>query len=646
MSEGEHFRLYRQAAQKGDGHAKRDILQAFSKSKQDLIKRFERFELSHRKLNKALDDLMPFEGLWADIEVGNLGRLCNLLMPEVCHTSREDLDILTIIQELTTHLAMMKKDVWGPLIGDRPGELHKIDVRNLQGLYPSFSTEDRRLVKTKIRNGELFPLIKDKSRRRKLRDRLFSLPRMISSMYTMIQNTKFLEIGGRLLKSLLPTRCTSTLSNHFMKLHNHQATNIIQKCEFIVEEITLESRIAASAKHSQWVAYRMLWLLVLRHFPYISNKKPLMDSTRGEAWESRFEPQWLVDLCDLARLNGYDRIQRPYQNHHEATRRLIKDCIQRNNPDKYYYQLEKQDVKINWIKGCIHDIKKKPQDRLMPEVTSDGAPMTKRLLGKCGIPRASDYNANRMHLFFDKIYTEYDVTPRRSLTPFAYFREFFLSFFGTWDSRKGCCAQQEAVGLRVVSQNTNDQAALTMRTLANKKIPERKMSARRIPIHVGDLSAATTPLFFEASMNSLGETASNSPMPSSAFEDSAGPNTGDNLSISPSQDLFTKDQGIEGSMSIEETSELLFSERRGQHQSMFNILTPDGPRFRYKQLKRKRDSIAKDLKFDNYLVPEKQNKRLKLAGRPGVIEGALRDELDAAIEAPRDKIEELKIMLA
>ena len=83
MSEGERFRLYRQACLDGEVDTRNSILTGFSKSKQNLIKRFERFSLSHRKLKKALDDLVPFRGLWADIEVGNLGRLCNLLMPEV-----------------------------------------------------------------------------------------------------------------------------------------------------------------------------------------------------------------------------------------------------------------------------------------------------------------------------------------------------------------------------------------------------------------------------------------------------------------------------------------------------------------------------------------------------------------------------------
>lgn len=96
MSDGERFRLYRQATIDGLMSAKGEILKSFSKSKQDLVTRFERFELSHKELSQALDDLMPFEGLWADIQVGNLGRVCNLRMPEVRLVHRCDSDMLTI----------------------------------------------------------------------------------------------------------------------------------------------------------------------------------------------------------------------------------------------------------------------------------------------------------------------------------------------------------------------------------------------------------------------------------------------------------------------------------------------------------------------------------------------------------------------
>lgn len=503
-------------------------------------------------------------------------------------------------------------------------------MRILQGLHPALSSEDGRLVDDKIRTGELFASIKDTVRRRTIRDRLFSATRMISSMYTMINNTKFLSIGRELLARLLPVQCTVTMSKAFAALHNHQATNMIQKCEFVDKDVSLEDR-ATSAEQSQWTAYRMLWLLVLRHFPYMSDRKPLRDSKRGEQWVTRPEPQWWVDLCDLAKLNGYNRIQRPYQDHNAATKWLTKEFIEQNNP-KEYYQLDKQDIKISWIKGCVNDREKKSQESRMAEMTSNRAASSRRLEKKCGIPYTSDYEANRKHLFFDEIYSEYREAPGRFLTPFAYFREFFLSFFGTWDSGNYDLAGQESTrspdASRTINTSTSNDSTMIDRRVSLRRLHQPTSLAVRSTDHLGrggkDSDTALSEPELEVGANPV------------------------DLSISPRQLRVARTENVSRRLSIGEASGLLFSQRQGM---MFNILMQDGDHFRCKRLKRTRLDIAENLESSHYLVPEmndralgRPKKRLKLAGGPVVIAGALQYDFDAAIEGPVEGLAKLRPM--
>jgi hypothetical protein len=316
------------------------------------------------------------------------------------------------------------------IIGENENDWLLIDANTaflLQGLCPGLSLEDRAFVQMRMQSGELFPAIQGDTIRSQILERICSIKYVIITIHTFLEDTKYLEPCTRILKKALPGKSKGSLSQYFNALHNGQPNVKVQTTEFTFDDRTF------SGSHAYWVAYRVLWLLALRHFPVMDGKAPRKDIGKPNTWQQGLQYGWSVDLSELAANNGYRRIRRLYHDHKAADISMIEDCVRRLRPSRYYkidQELMKRKAKL--IQQIIGDIAHVETITTAPELTSDRENGRPDISDRCGRPRASAFQADEGYLFFDHIYsTSYDTAPKRYLTSFAVTRDFFHSFFGT-----------------------------------------------------------------------------------------------------------------------------------------------------------------------------------------------------------------------
>ncbi|KAH8792221.1 hypothetical protein F5882DRAFT_290887, partial [Hyaloscypha sp. PMI_1271] len=413
LYDGDILRQIRISTIQGDTARREKFLARLSDSKQDYVKRLEALP---EQFWDSLDALIPFAGLWPAILTGTFLRLSNLHCPE----------------EMTRYLRRVKATMVY-IIGENENDWFLIDANTaflLQGLCPGLSLEDRAFVQMRMLSRELFPAIQDDNIRSQILERICSIKYVIITIYTFLEDTKYLEPCTRILKKVLPGKSKGSLSQYFNALYTGQPNVKVQTTESTSDDRTF------SSSYASWVAYRVLWLLALRHFPEMDGQAPRKDIGKRVTRKPGLQPQWWIELSALALGNRYRRIRKLYRDLKAADSSEIEDCVRRIRPSM---EQEVRRRKVQLIYQIIGDFECGEAMTAAPELTSDRENGRPDISDKCGRPDIS-YRCGRPHdsalqadegcLFFDYIYsTSYDTAPKRYLTSFAITRDFFHSFF-------------------------------------------------------------------------------------------------------------------------------------------------------------------------------------------------------------------------
>ena len=97
--------------------------------------------------------------------------------------------------------------------------LDAVTVQTLQGRCPSVS-EDYEFICQ--RQNLLFPRLEIAAERTNLMIRIRSIRHVIPSLHTFLEDTKYLELGAKVMKALLPLGCKMSIHEEFFQLHNNQ----------------------------------------------------------------------------------------------------------------------------------------------------------------------------------------------------------------------------------------------------------------------------------------------------------------------------------------------------------------------------------------------------------------------------------------
>ena len=140
--------------------------------------------------------------------------------------------------------------------------------------------------------GNIVPAIKSWEQRSAILERIYSVEYIIPSIHTFLEDTKYLELGAKTLKGILPVSCEYSIAQTFGALHNRQPGLKLQQGIFIREH--------RSGSLAQRKAYRHLWSLSLRQFPWMIGHAPKKDIRNPKPQRPNIQPRWWHELASLA----------------------------------------------------------------------------------------------------------------------------------------------------------------------------------------------------------------------------------------------------------------------------------------------------------------------------------------------------------
>ena len=151
-------------------------------------------------------------------------------------------------------------------------------VQTLQGRCPAVSEDYEFIVQQR---DSLFPRLEDANQRESLMFRIRSIRYVIPSLHTFLEDTKYLELGAKVMKALLPLGCKKSIHETFLDLHNNQKHWTKETAEggFGRPECS-QRQDEMSGDLAHWKAYRQLWIFALRHFPEMTGHSPRKDVSK------------------------------------------------------------------------------------------------------------------------------------------------------------------------------------------------------------------------------------------------------------------------------------------------------------------------------------------------------------------------------
>ncbi|KAJ9621803.1 hypothetical protein H2204_011719 [Knufia peltigerae] len=363
----------------------------------------------------ALDELLPFIGVWASWELGALNRILPL------HCSEESEKYLSKTRQVLDLITLGRAEL--------RGLLDPSTMQCLETLSPGLSTADKDLVRTAMDDKRLFPLITDEVVRSQILEQLYTLQEPIYSLRTYLEDIKLVQLGFTSLQFLVPatkkqlrgTSVRSCLRNTHSRCRSNTVIPIqVSKDRFV-------SRLCPAEKVFK-VKFFQLFLHCLREFHSLTRIAPrkyrgnrIVESNESSLWK----------LANLAHRLGFQSSKIDEIREHSPETQLVVNFLQSQWPhEEYIYPTDERYQFASEICTKMSQYPKRhPSNRESPVLSTDLIAQ-KPKAERYGRPVDSDYNVNRAFLYFDNIYASHGLSPARSLTSFAMVRFAMIAFFG------------------------------------------------------------------------------------------------------------------------------------------------------------------------------------------------------------------------
>lgn len=240
----------------------------------------------------ALNRVMLFPGLQSGFQLGNINKHL------ATHYDEQIIAYLNHIHRIwdlvLTHGGNLDQ-----------GDVDDTSVQILQFLAPSISSTDKTLIRSTMSLGQLFPTIVDAGARQRLLTALVSLPGVIPSLETFHENMKYITIGAKILKTHLdiqPKRATASVRSS--TLYQRLTSQWSNRCQALVE-VSEGYFQSLQGPPSPELAFKQLFVSVLRQFPFLSTEAALRDF-RTEVMPAYTDQFRLRRLLRRAKILGYD----------------------------------------------------------------------------------------------------------------------------------------------------------------------------------------------------------------------------------------------------------------------------------------------------------------------------------------------------
>lgn len=323
-------------------------------------------------------------------------------------------------QELTRYLQLVR-DTWSSIVVGLvpPSAVDAQTVNELQLLHPRLSTCDRVKIREAFETKRAFPGIEDRTTRAELLRRAFACQSLIPSIYTFMEDTKFLEPAAIIMKKLVAGKWEKK------------------------EQIESRYRENYSGTEPQYsLRYQSLWLFSIAHFPELIDMAPRKDAGRQKPTVKEVSAARWKCLADTARRLGFDSQSIDAFANIDAHSATIRAFLLRLYPDMEDQVCTTLVAEVNKVIAGQSDHRHRTQDS--PIFTTDLIDVGPDR--RCGRPFAEDHEVNRPFCDYPFMWQSTDVPARRYIGPFTVLQSIFQAFFGApnVDSAMGEDSGEEA----------------------------------------------------------------------------------------------------------------------------------------------------------------------------------------------------------
>jgi hypothetical protein len=204
--------------------------------------------------------------------------------------------------------------VWNLITLQRADVRECVDIQTVEALQlraPGVSKADREFISQAMRSGLLFPKLLNSDIRKLVKRSLLRIPCLIRSIKSMHENLKYLGTGAKIIKRLVAGKCKR------YTLHRTLQDHWKEPQELLIQSAGGEIQAAVSTTLCRDLAYKQLWISVLRNFADLGGRAPRKEA-RGSLYEAKANPIHQYHFATFARDLGF------------GTKR-VKACL-RNDP--------------------------------------------------------------------------------------------------------------------------------------------------------------------------------------------------------------------------------------------------------------------------------------------------------------------------
>ena len=247
--------------------------------------------LRRKPIMDAMDNLLPFSGLWAGLEIGNWAKHLAAHCDEL---------IINYWQHMHRH--------WEAVCDGLENQRHLIDYPTVQRLHrrnPSLCQNDRRQIENDFasQTNPLFPRIPAESHRDRLKQNILAISVMIPSIDTFHDNMRYMTIGAKILEKHVQakTKKVSTTTGNRVSLFESLRADWTSNTQIQTDHADFRDLADPTTAET---AYMQLFIAALRYFPFLSQVAPLQDSG-GVSIVAEVKRDYLVLLCRIAKQIGF-----------------------------------------------------------------------------------------------------------------------------------------------------------------------------------------------------------------------------------------------------------------------------------------------------------------------------------------------------
>lgn len=293
-------------------------------------------------------------------------------------------------------------------------------VRLLETLNPRASIRDENTIEIWMIQGKLFPRVVDSLVRKGILDRLKQFDRMIPSLHTFLEDTKWLEPCVKIIRSLLPSGCRDPTRESIFKMYN--GSNILRVQD---SSMTFTEYEGSEVRNVEY-GYRQLWLFAWRHFPELSGVMPRKDNGEPKPQPKASNEQCRYQFAQLASTLGFQSSVITAVQERDPDTVMALDFLREARPEEFF---RLQESVRSTLAGLICQV--------LPSVGAKNAITRERLDimqdvliptdHRCGRPHEQSHSYSKSYFFLEDIYAE----RTQRLSYYTVNRDIFLAFFGT-----------------------------------------------------------------------------------------------------------------------------------------------------------------------------------------------------------------------